>query len=125
MNVGTTVRFPTVRAVAVPEKPLQPRQVIVDLADQLGGHELRRRGLSMRAIALKLDLNFKTVRRYLRADSLDSLLAGGVRSSVLRSGDASPATAPRAQGLSCARPSWGRGTLRLRASFWTVISVIS
>jgi transposase len=46
-------------------------------------HELRERGLSMRAIARKLDLNFKTVRRYLRADSLDSLLAGGVRSSVL------------------------------------------
>lgn len=29
-------------------------------------HELRERGLSMRAIARKLDLNFKTVRRYLR-----------------------------------------------------------
>ena len=46
-------------------------------------HELRERGLSMRAIARKLDLNFKTVRRYLRADSVDALLAGGVRSSVL------------------------------------------
>jgi len=37
----------------------------------------------MRAIARKLDLNFKTVRRYLRAGSVDSLLAGGVRVSVL------------------------------------------
>lgn len=46
-------------------------------------HELRERGLTMRAIARKLDLNFKTVRRYLRADNLDSLLAGGVRASVL------------------------------------------
>jgi hypothetical protein len=39
----------------------------------------------MRAIARKLDLNFKTVRRYLRADSVDTLLAGGVRASVLDS----------------------------------------
>jgi hypothetical protein len=39
----------------------------------------------MRAIARKLDLNFKTVRRYLRAGSVDNLLAGGVRASVLDS----------------------------------------
>ena len=37
----------------------------------------------MQAIARRLDLNFKTVRRYLRADSVDSLLAGGVRASAL------------------------------------------
>ena len=37
----------------------------------------------MWAIARKLDLNFKTVRRYLRADTVETLLAGGVRSSVL------------------------------------------
>ena len=30
-------------------------------------HDLRERGLSMRAIARRLDLNFKTVRRYVRA----------------------------------------------------------
>jgi len=48
-------------------------------------HELRERGLSMRAIARKLDFNFKTVCRYLRAGSVDSLLAGGVRVSVLDS----------------------------------------
>jgi hypothetical protein len=48
-------------------------------------HELRERGLSMRAIARKLDLNFKTVRRYLRADSVEMLLVGGVRVSVLDS----------------------------------------
>jgi len=46
-------------------------------------HELLERGLSMRAIARKLDLNFKTVRRYLRADGVETLLAGGVRASVL------------------------------------------
>jgi transposase len=46
-------------------------------------HELRGRGLSMRVIARKLDLNFKTVRRYLRADNVEALLAGGLRSSVL------------------------------------------
>ena len=39
----------------------------------------------MRAIARKLDLNFKTVRRYLRADSVETLLAAGMRSSVLDS----------------------------------------
>ena len=48
-------------------------------------HDLREQGLSMRAIARKLDLNFKTVRRYLRAESVDTLLAGGVRASVLDS----------------------------------------
>ena len=37
----------------------------------------------MRAIVGKLDLNFKTVRRYLRADTVDSLLAGGIQTSVL------------------------------------------
>lgn len=37
----------------------------------------------MRAIARKLDLNFKTVRRYLRAEGVETLLAGGVRSIVL------------------------------------------
>ena len=46
-------------------------------------HELREQGLSMRAIARRLDLNFKTVRRYVRADSVDALLAGGVQVSVL------------------------------------------
>jgi len=48
-------------------------------------HDLRDQGLSMRAIARRLDLNFKTVRRYLRAGGVDSLLAGGVRASVLDS----------------------------------------
>ena len=37
----------------------------------------------MRAIARKLDLNFKTVRRYLRAGSVEALLASGVQVSVL------------------------------------------
>jgi Transposase/zinc-finger of transposase IS204/IS1001/IS1096/IS1165 len=46
-------------------------------------HDLREQGLSMRAIARRLDLNFKTVRRYLRAESVDSLLASGVQVSVL------------------------------------------
>src|SRR5664280_1790175 len=46
-------------------------------------HDLLKKGLSMRAIARKLDLNFKTVRRYLHADSVDTLLAGGLRASVL------------------------------------------
>jgi transposase len=46
-------------------------------------HELRKHGLSMRAIAGKLDRNFKTVRRYLRADTVESLLVGGVQTSVL------------------------------------------
>ena len=46
-------------------------------------HEPREQGLSTLAIARKLDLNFKTVHRYLRAGSVDALLAGGVRVSVL------------------------------------------
>ena len=37
----------------------------------------------MRAIARRLDLNFKTVRRYLRAGSVEALLASGVQVSVL------------------------------------------
>ena len=47
-------------------------------------HELRERGLSMRAIARKLDLNFKTVRRYLRADSVDD--SAGRRRAGQRAG---------------------------------------
>ena len=46
-------------------------------------HEVSNQGLSMDALARRLDLNFKTVRRYLDADDVDALLAGGVRSSVL------------------------------------------
>src|SRR5664279_2130324 len=46
-------------------------------------HDLREQGLSMRVIGRRLDLNFKTVRRYLRAGSVDSLLASGVQVSVL------------------------------------------
>jgi transposase-like protein len=49
-------------------------QQIADLCD---------RGMSMRAIARKLDVNFKTVRRYIRAASVDALLAGGAQASVL------------------------------------------
>ena len=45
--------------------------------------DLRDRGMSMRAIARRLDVNFKTVRRYVRAASVDALLAGGVQASVL------------------------------------------
>jgi len=45
--------------------------------------DLRDRGLSMRAIARRLDVNFKTVRRYIRAASVDTLLAGGLQASVL------------------------------------------
>jgi hypothetical protein len=65
--------------------PLWPDTVRIENTRQRYDHthELRARGLSMRAIARKLDLNFKTVRRYLRADSVDILLAGGVRASVL------------------------------------------
>ena len=37
----------------------------------------------MRAIARRLDVNFKTVRRYVRAASVDALLAGGVQASLL------------------------------------------
>src|SRR5664279_5312117 len=39
----------------------------------------------MRAIARRLDVNFKTVRRYVRASSVDVLVAGGVQVSVLGS----------------------------------------
>ena len=46
-------------------------------------HDLRGRGLSMRAIARRLEVNFKTVRRYVRASSVDALAAGGVQVSVL------------------------------------------
>jgi transposase len=42
---------------------------------------LREQGLSMRAIAHRLDVNFK--RRYVRASSVDVLAAGGVQVSVL------------------------------------------
>ena len=45
--------------------------------------DLREQGLSMRAIARRLDVNFKTVRRYVRAASVDVLVAGGVQVSVL------------------------------------------
>ena len=48
-------------------------------------HDLREQGLSMRMIARRLDLNFKTVRRYVRVASVDVLLAGGVQVSVLDS----------------------------------------
>ena len=44
-------------------------------------NDLREQGLSMRAIARRLDVNFKTVRRYVRAASVDVLLAGGCRSA--------------------------------------------
>ncbi len=37
----------------------------------------------MGMIACRLGLNFKTVRRYLRADSVEQLVAGGVRASNL------------------------------------------
>jgi len=46
-------------------------------------NDLREQGLSMRAIARRLDVNFKTVRRYVRASSVDVLVAGGVQVSVL------------------------------------------
>jgi transposase len=46
-------------------------------------HDLHGQGLSMRAVARRLDLNFKTVRRYVRAASPDALVAGGVQVSVL------------------------------------------
>jgi len=45
--------------------------------------DLRVQGLSMRAIARRLDVNFKTVRRYVRAASADVLVAGGMQVSVL------------------------------------------
>ena len=37
----------------------------------------------MRVIARRLEVNFKTVRRYVRASSADALAAGGVQVSVL------------------------------------------
>ncbi len=46
-------------------------------------HALRVQGLSMGMIARRLELDFKTVRRYLRADSVEQLIAGGVRASKL------------------------------------------
>ncbi len=46
-------------------------------------HALSVQGLSMPMIARRLRLNFKTVRRYLRADSVEQLVAGGVRASKL------------------------------------------
>ncbi len=46
-------------------------------------HALRVQGLSMAVIARRLGLDFKTVRRYLRADSIEQLVAGGVRASKL------------------------------------------
>jgi len=46
-------------------------------------HALRVQGLSMGMIARRLELDFKTVRRYLRADSVEQLVAGGVRTSKL------------------------------------------
>jgi hypothetical protein len=62
-------------------------------------HVLREQGLSIRAIARRLDLNFKTVRRYLRAASVDSLLAGGARVSVLEG------TGPSGPGLPSTKAS--------------------
>ncbi|MET3808737.1 transposase [Nakamurella sp. UYEF19] len=44
---------------------------------------LRVQGLSMPVIACRLELDIKTVRRYLRADSVEQLIAGGVRISKL------------------------------------------
>lgn len=46
-------------------------------------HDLRDQGLSIQAIAVKLDLNYKTVRPYLRAPSLEAMLTGGVEASLL------------------------------------------
>jgi transposase len=40
-------------------------------------------GLSMRMIARRLGLDVKTVRRYLRVDSVEQFVAGGVRTSKL------------------------------------------
>ncbi len=70
-----------------PVGPLWPDTVRIEHTRQRYDrtHDLRDQGLSMRAIARRLDLNFKTVRRYLRAGSVDSLLAGGVQVSVLDS----------------------------------------
>jgi len=46
-------------------------------------HALGVQGLSMPMIARRLGVDFKTVRRYLRADSVEQLIAGGVRVSKL------------------------------------------
>ncbi len=46
-------------------------------------HALGVQGLSLPMIARLLGVNFKTVRRYLRADSVEQLVAGGVRTSKL------------------------------------------
>ena len=57
-------------------------------------HDLRDQGLSMRAIARRPDLNFKTVRRYLRAGSVDSLLGrrrAGQRAGFVQALPARPA----------------------------------
>ena len=45
--------------------------------------DLREQGLPMRVIARRLDVNFKTVRRYVGASGVDVLVAGGVQVSVL------------------------------------------
>jgi len=46
-------------------------------------HALGVQGLSMSMIARRLGVDVKTVRRYLRADSVEQLVAGGVRTSKL------------------------------------------
>jgi transposase len=46
-------------------------------------HALRERGLSIQTIARRLDLNYKAARRYLRAPSPESMLTGGMRTSLL------------------------------------------
>jgi len=46
-------------------------------------HALRVQGLSMPVIARRLGVDVKTVRRYLRADGFEQLVAGGVRASKL------------------------------------------
>ncbi len=46
-------------------------------------HALRVQGRSMPMIARRLGLDFQTARRYLRADSVEQLVAGGVRASKL------------------------------------------
>jgi len=46
-------------------------------------HALGAQGLSMPMIARRLELDLKTVRRYLQADSVEQLIAGGVRTSKL------------------------------------------
>ncbi len=46
-------------------------------------HALQVQGLSMPMIGRRLELDIKTVRRYLRADDVEELVAGGVRTSKL------------------------------------------